>query len=114
MSVGKRIVELRKKMNMTARELADIAGVTPATISRYEHDKMDISADMIRRLSSALNVSEEYLILDDPKYAFMINSQTQISSSLKKEEAELLRGYRKLSPELQDIVRRLCNLHPEN
>ena len=113
MSVGRRIVELRKKRDMTARDLAGIVGVTPATISRYEHDKMDISADMLRKLSSALNVSEKNLIDDDPKYAFLAEPQAEESSSRQKEEAELLRGYRNLPPELQDIVRRLCSLHSD-
>jgi transcriptional regulator with XRE-family HTH domain len=110
MSIGSNILEIRKKRGMTSRELASSVGVTPATMSRYEHGKISsIPADMIRKISEVLEVMPEQLTEGDPDYSFISSSDNRKISSRKREEKELLRGFYGLSPELQDAVRRICN-----
>ena len=110
MTVGGNITKFRKKAGMTSRQLAATVGVTPATISRYEHGKITvIPSDMIRKLSDSLNVTVEQLTGDDPDYSYLADQRTKKNSSRKKEEKELLKGFYGLSPELQDAVRRICN-----
>ncbi len=110
MSLGKNITDIRKKKGITSRALAAAVGVTPATMSRYEHGKITgISYEMIVRISEALSVKPEELTYDDPYYDYLNGTDKKKISSRKKEEKELLRGFYGLSPELQDAVRRICN-----
>lgn len=111
MSVGSKIVEYRKKSGLTSRELAAMLDVTPATMSRYESGKiLSIPADTLEKMSDCLGCTVDDLISDDSNYSYLQRSQKRKSSSRKQEEEDLLKGYYGLSPELQDVVRRICNI----
>ena len=110
MTVGKNIIELRKKAGITSRDLAAAVGVNPGTMSRYEHGKITaISPDMIAKISEVLGVEPQQLVSGDPAYAYLYDTDQKKISSRKKEEKELLKGFYGLSPEPQDAVRRICN-----
>ncbi len=110
MTVGENIIDLRKKAGITSRELAAAVGVTPATMSRYEHGKITvISQNMICKISAALGVTVEQLISDDPQYGYISKTKHKKSPSKNMEEKKLLKGFYGLSPELQDAVRRICD-----
>lgn len=109
MAIGDNIVELRKKAGITSRDLAAAVGVTPATMSRYEHGKITvISNEMIGKIAEALAVQPEELVSGDPSYAWLCTDSKKKISSRKWEEKKLLEGFYGLSPELQDAVRRIC------
>jgi transcriptional regulator with XRE-family HTH domain len=61
-SVGKRILELRKKLNFTQKELADKIGMTYVQIGRYEKRGAIPSSDVLRKLADALNTTTDYLM----------------------------------------------------
>ena len=110
MTVGENIIRLRKKAGITSRELALRAGVTPATMSRYEHGQISaIPTATIGKIAGALGVSAEELTSGDPAYSFMGRADDEKISPRKKEERELLKGFYGLSSELQDAVRKICN-----
>lgn len=68
-----------------------------------------IPAEMIRKISEALHVSSEQLVSDDPNYSYLSEPAEKIISS-RDEEERLLEGYYGLSPELQEVVRKICEL----
>jgi transcriptional regulator with XRE-family HTH domain len=77
-SIGERIMILRKRQKLSKKELADIAGISYATLSNYENGKAIPSAETIVRLALALNVSVSDLIsLTDPTAS---SSETGISN----------------------------------
>lgn len=59
---GKMLYDLRKAKGMTQKEVADIIGITPKTVSKWEtgHGFPDISS--ISKLAKILNVSTESLL----------------------------------------------------
>lgn len=61
-SIGERIMILRKRQKLSKKELADIAGISYATLSNYESGKTIPSAETIVKLAIALNVSVSDLI----------------------------------------------------
>lgn len=110
MSVGSNITLYRKKAGITSRDMAALLDITPATMSRYESGKIiSIPKDMLERISGILNCTVDELIVDDPNYSFLSKPQKRKSSSRKKDEEELLKGFYSLSPELQDAVRMICH-----
>ena len=54
-SIGKRIRELREQNNMEARDLALLAGVDAANLSRIEQGKLSTGIDVLARIARILN-----------------------------------------------------------
>lgn len=65
MPLGERIRQLRKERGWSQNDLAEKLGVDPGQISRYENGHIAPSADAIVRLAEALDVSCDYLLVED-------------------------------------------------
>lgn len=65
MPIGERIKQLRKEHKWSQGDLAAKVGGDAGQISRYENAHIAPSADAIVRLAEALDVSCDYLLLDD-------------------------------------------------
>ncbi len=61
MKIGKKIHELRKKKDMTQRELAKMIGVTPSAVGNYEQGISFPREEILYRLFTALNCSPNEL-----------------------------------------------------
>ncbi len=61
-NIGKRIVELRRKMGLTQEELAEKGDLTPQFISNAELGKRTMRSENLLKLSAALGVSADYLL----------------------------------------------------
>lgn len=60
LTIGERIMLLRRRHGLSIKELADRIGVTSATVAKYENDEVrnhsvDILLDMSRVLDSTIN-----------------------------------------------------------
>ncbi|MDR3627761.1 MAG: helix-turn-helix transcriptional regulator, partial [Ignavibacteriaceae bacterium] len=62
MSVYKRILKRREELGLSQTDLAKRAGLKPPTISQYESGLRSPSYEALIKLSTALNVSTDYLI----------------------------------------------------
>ena len=60
--MGKRIFDRRKQLNMTQETLAELAHVTPQTISTAELGQKAMRPETILKVCDALNISTEYLL----------------------------------------------------
>lgn len=63
--IGERIKQLRKEQKLSQGDLAAKVGGDAGQISRYENGHIAPSADAIVRLAEALDVSCDYLLLED-------------------------------------------------
>lgn len=61
--MGKRIHDRRKQLQMTQEKLAELANITPQTVSTAELGQKAMRPDTIIKISAALNVSTDYLLL---------------------------------------------------
>ena len=61
-SLGKRISNIRKELNLNQKELAEKCGITEATLSRYENDLREPKSEAIVKIANALNVTTDYLL----------------------------------------------------
>ena len=63
MTLGKRIKDIRMRLGLNQTELAKRAGVTQATLSRYEDNLVPYPRmQVLLRIAAALDASPEYLI----------------------------------------------------
>ena len=56
-SLGPRLQRLRRRLGLSQRKLAKLAGVSNATISLIEHGRTDPSTGLLKRILDALGVS---------------------------------------------------------
>lgn len=73
MPIGERIKALRSEHRWSQGDLAAKIGADAGQISRYENGHIAPSADAIVRLAEALDVSCDYLLVDDaPRRPFRV------------------------------------------
>jgi transcriptional regulator with XRE-family HTH domain len=66
MPIADRIKQLRAEAGLSQAELAELVGGSDARqISRYEHGRITPSLDVAIRIAQALNVSLDYLAIED-------------------------------------------------
>lgn len=61
-TIGERILNLRKKSNLSQKQLAEKADITEASLSRYENNLREPKAEIIARIAEALECSTDYLL----------------------------------------------------
>ena len=68
MMIGERLIDLRKDMSLTQKELAEKLHINYRTYSGYEREESDASDDVKIQLAKFYNVSVDYLlgISDNP------------------------------------------------
>lgn len=67
--IGERLTQAREARLMTATSVADILGVSLATISSYEHGRQKPPVEVMERLASILNVAGEYFSAAIPAFS---------------------------------------------
>ena len=60
--IGKRLTELRKRANLSQKELGEQLGVSHYTISAYEKERSEPSDAIKVKLANQFNVSIDYLV----------------------------------------------------
>lgn len=65
MSLGTKIKALRMEKGLSQGDLGRLAGVHEKLLSKYEHERIVPTADTLRKLSTALHVSSDYLIFEN-------------------------------------------------
>ncbi|HYU18315.1 MAG TPA: helix-turn-helix transcriptional regulator [Chloroflexota bacterium] len=55
--IGRQIKKLRESRNLTGKELAERAGISPQSLSRIEHGKHDVVFSTLRRILAAMGYS---------------------------------------------------------
>lgn len=66
--VGIRLKSSREALGLTQEGLAELIGVQPLQINRYEREKTEPSGEIVGRIATVLHVSADYLLglTDDP------------------------------------------------
>src|SRR5580698_8293267 len=86
-----RLEQARKARQLSAVTLADIAGVSPATISQYENGHQRPRQDALDKLARALNVQVDFFlrpVLDaEPSRIFYRSMSSATKSARARAEA---------------------------
>lgn len=106
-AMGTRICTLRKKLEMTQEDLAELTNVTPQFISYAESGKRSIRAENLLRLSGALHVSADYILTGnqvEKDFLPLIEKAKRVSPALLKiVDALLTEWINENLPEEEDI-----------
>ena len=95
-----KIKEIRENLGLSQKELAKLLGVSPSNVYNYENKRTEPSVDMLKKLSTILDVSvDELLGLDNngviPTPGF----------PLSEEEKAIIKAYRELSFDQQSVIK---------
>lgn len=99
MSVGSRIKEARKKINLTQEELADLIGVTKGAVANYENEVSTPKIEILYKLFGALKCDANYLYQDD-----MMQNVDVKDERYSVSETEIIKKYRVLNDRRKKII----------
>ncbi|WP_131077199.1 helix-turn-helix domain-containing protein [Clostridioides difficile] len=100
-SLGDRIANLRKELDINQKELATKVGITEASLSRYENNLREPKSEIIVRLAKALETSTDYLL--------GVNDNTKIS----KEEKLIIENL-SVSEKTKKLLEKIYSLEKED
>jgi len=128
MSVGKRLILLRKTLDINQSDLAMVMGCTQANVSVYEKDGSAMSAKYLTSLRNAYSVNLDWLLLGTGKMFISSSSapqpneqQTEQQIELPiikgptntREKARLIKEIKRLSVDLQEILQKMTEILSE-
>lgn len=100
-SLGDRIANLRKELDINQKELATKVGITEASLSRYENNLREPKSEIIVRLAKALETSTDYLL--------GVNDNTKISK-----EDKLIIENLSVSEKTKKLLEKIYSLEKED
>lgn len=65
--IGERLTELLREQNMTQKQLAELIGVTEATVSRYMSGERTPKSGILANMATALRTTSDYLLGTEPE-----------------------------------------------
>lgn len=101
--IGSRLKELRKKKNLTLREVGEYLKFTPTTISCYESGTRKPSHEVIAKLAKLYETTTDYIVSAENENAsnikYILNSKKLHWDGipLEEEELELIKHFLELS-----------------
>lgn len=104
-SFKNRLKELLIEKNMTQKELSDLTGITPSSISDWLRGKYEAKQDKIDIIATSLNVSQAYLMGYDVPKVNNIKKLTKVSnqnSGLTTNQEKIIELFSELNEEGQE------------
>jgi len=87
--IGDRIATLMRDAKLSQKELAIMAGVTEAALSRYINNERQPRVEILANIATALNTTSDYLIngkTDDTDFAEIYRFVARGAKNMKKED----------------------------
>lgn len=108
MSISKNIKLLREKYRLSQKELAAIAGVSDKAVSTWERGLKEPRMGAIQKIADHFGIKKSNLIEDGGIQALAISSQSPVEFT--KDEVEIIKKYRRLTPEGKKTVLTILDL----
>ena len=95
MSLGQKILELRKKTGLSQEQLGEQVHVTRQTISNWELNETTPNPEQLKLLSKALNVSIDEMLDNEIKEMLMkkVSNTEQLAGTINKGLRILGKGF---------------------
>jgi transcriptional regulator with XRE-family HTH domain len=88
LSLGRRIVDYRKKAGISQKELAEMVGIKPSSLSYYERGKREPNVLILIGLAKALRITGDALLGVEPQPDLIAQNS---------DEAAVLRDFRSMN-----------------
>lgn len=84
MNIGEKIQQLRKANNLSQEQLAVQLEVSRQAVSKWELNESTPDTDKIIQISRIFSVSTDYLLLENPEAANVIETEGKLSNDLQR------------------------------
>ncbi|MBN2797194.1 MAG: helix-turn-helix domain-containing protein [Clostridia bacterium] len=112
-NIGKKISEIRKQKNLTIKDLATQASVTPSMLSQLERGLANPSINTLKTIASALDVPLFTFFIEDNHQANLVVKPSERKQVILPSEGDEIIVYELLSPDLNgDIEMATMTLSP--
>lgn len=106
MTIGERISMLCEEKDIKQKELAELIGVTEATMSRYINDKRIPKGESAAKMATILGVTTEYLLgVSDSKNSSN-NTLPKYSKEVETIAAHLEEKNKEITPRKMKLLKR--------
>lgn len=107
MTVAQRIKKIRKKNGLSQKEVAELIGVSPGAVCRWEKGDREILDWVIKAYSAAFHVPETYFREEEEenqseKKEIKMYAEAYKGQDQKRMEERLLQYFRRLNPKKQE------------
>lgn len=109
-TVGNRIRNRRKELNITQKQIFEITGISNGNLSIIENDKSWPSSQALISLSKILDCSIDWILTGKGSSKFCTEAETELS----EEELSLLHHYRSQNAENQRMIRKFAEFLSSN
>lgn len=103
MTFGERLIVARENKGYKQNQLAELLNITPTRLNYWEKDKREPDVLMIKKISSLLEVSSDWLI----------GNEQLINDTFDKSEIEHIKKYRSLDSYGQEAVDKILDVEYE-
>lgn len=100
----KNLKKLRNGQGLTQQRLAELVGTNQQAINSYENRGIEPDLEMLMKLADCLGSSVDYMIGHTDIPAFLLR---ECDFVISKDEIEMIKQFRKLSPVTQNHLREL-------
>lgn len=87
MNIGEKIQQLRKAKNLSQEQLAVQLEVSRQAVSKWELNESTPDTDKIILISKIFSVSTDYLLLENPEAANVIETEEKLSNDLQRSKS---------------------------
>ena len=115
MTVAQRLKKIRKKHGLSQKAVAELIGVSPGAVCRWEKGEREISDWAMKAYSAAFHVPETYFFehreetRSETKEIKLYAEPSQVQDRKRMEE-RMLRYFRQLTPQKQEqYLEKLAN-----
>lgn len=103
MTFGTVLRGLRKRNDLTQKQLADILGISESTVGMYERGHREPDFEMFEMIADYFNVDMDYLTgRSDIERQYTFTPAQSQAIELSADEAQLVADYRDASEEIRD------------
>lgn len=89
MNIGNKIKQYRELNKMTQKDTAEVLGVEPGTISKYESGMIEPNIESIKKLAETFKITIDELLKDEEKFDF---SNVNVLKALREQKKMKLKG----------------------
>ena len=89
MNIGNKIKQYRELNKMTQKDIAEVLGVEPGTISKYESGMIEPNIESIKKLAETFKITIDELLKDEEKFDF---SNVNVLKALREQKKMKLKG----------------------
>ena len=89
MNIGNKIKQYRELNKMTQKDIAEVLGVEPGTISKYESGMIEPTIESIKKLAETFKITIDELLKDEEKFDV---SKVDVLKALREQKEMKLKG----------------------